>query len=303
MPLIVLVVAVASVTVAHPAFLGVNSLTTVLNVAAPIIILAVGQTFPILTGGIDLSQAAVTSLGTVIIALTLPSLGGLGIVFVLLCTTLIGVLNGVIAVWAQIPTFIVTLGGLTVWGAVAMVISGATTLPLGDSHGAIAWITARITSGLTVAPLLAITLTVLVALVIQYGRGGRAIHYVGLGEAAAQLAGVATRRARILAFGAAGLSAGIAALVISSTQYSGAPTLADSLLLPVIAAVVLGGTALTGGIGGPLRSLVGALTIAVLRVGLGIAGVDPAIEQIIYGCAIIIAVAITIDKKKWGVVK
>jgi ribose transport system permease protein len=100
-----------------------------------------------------------------------------------------------------------------------------------------------------------------------------------------------------------GLFAGLAALLLSASQFSGSPTLADALLLPTIAAVVVGGSAITGGVGGPLRTLVGALIIAVLRVGLSVVGVDPSYEQIVYGAVVIAAVALTLDRSRMGVVK
>jgi ribose transport system permease protein len=91
--------------------------------------------------------------------------------------------------------------------------------------------------------------------------------------------------------------------VLAASQFSGAPTLADSLLLPAIAAVVVGGTAITGGVGGPLRTLVGALLIVVLRTGMSVVGVDPSYEQIVYGVVIIAAVALTLDRGQLGIVK
>lgn len=93
------------------------------------------------------------------------------------------------------------------------------------------------------------------------------------------------------------------ALNLRQSQYSGSPTLADSLLLPVIAAVVVGGTAITGGIGGPLLTVVGAAIIVTLRVGLTAMGIDPSLEQIFYGVMIIAAVALTLDRSRLKVVK
>ena len=85
--------------------------------------------------------------------------------------------------------------------------------------------------------------------------------------------------------------------------YSGNPTIADSLLLPSIAAVVVGGTAITGGSGGLGRTLVGALTVGVLRVGIAVVGLDPAYEPMAYGMLMIVAVALTIDRSKTSIVK
>jgi ribose transport system permease protein len=107
----------------------------------------------------------------------------------------------------------------------------------------------------------------------------------------------------VLVFAVSGLCAGISGLLLVARTFSGAPTLADSLLLPTVAAVVVGGTAITGGFGGLGRTFLGVLIITVLRVGLGIMGVDPSYEQISYGLVVIIAVALTLDRSKLLVLK
>jgi ribose transport system permease protein len=91
--------------------------------------------------------------------------------------------------------------------------------------------------------------------------------------------------------------------MLAASQHSGGPTLAHTLLLPAIAAVIVGGTAITGGVGGAMRTVIGALIIVVLRVGLTAVGVDPSFEQIVYGTVIIAAVVLTIDRSRLGVVK
>lgn len=302
-PFAVLVLLVLAVGLAEPSFLRPRSLGTVVKVAAPLIILAIGQMFPILTGGIDLTQAVLASLGTVLLALFLPHLGIIGVIAMLILITAAGALSGTVAVVAQIPTFIVTLGGMTVWAAVSMVASGSTTIPIGDGHQFLAWMNIPVVGVITVASVLAISIAFFAAYLIRTMTRGRAFHLLGLGEGAARLAGVRTARVRIAAFAISGFTAGLAAMMLSAAQHSGSPTLANELLLPVIASVVLGGTAITGGVGGPVRALVGALTIAVLRVGLGIAGVNPAFEQIIYGAAIVVAVIFTLDRARLKIVK
>lgn len=184
-----------------------------------------------------------------------------------------------------------------------MVISGATTIPISAGHEYLSWLNKPVIGVIPVSSILAVLFVVGAALMIRYLVRGRAFHLLGLGEGAARLGGLRTGMVRIAALSISGLAAGIAAMMLSGAQHSGSPTLAKDLLLPVIAAVVLGGTAITGGIGGPMRSLIGALTISVLRVGLGIAGVDPAFEQIAYGVVIIVAVLFTIDRKRILIVK
>jgi len=132
---------------------------------------------------------------------------------------------------------------------------------------------------------------------------GRSLHAMGLAEPAVLMSGVSTRRLRILAFTLCSVFAGLAAIVLAAAQRSGGPSLADTLQLPAIAAVVIGGTAITGGVGGAIKTLIGALIIVVLRVGLTAMGVDPAYEQIVYGAVIILAVALTIDRSRLRSIK
>ena len=108
---------------------------------------------------------------------------------------------------------------------------------------------------------------------------------------------------KIGAFAVSGGCAGLAAVLLVARNYSGSPTVADSLLLPAVAAIVVGGTAITGGHGSLWRTLAGALVVTLLRVGLSTVGVSSAYEQILYGAIIIVAVALTLDRSKVLVIK
>lgn len=303
MPLLVLGLLLLVIGINEPSFLRPASIGTIIQISAPITILALGQTFVILTGGIDLSQAVLASFGTVLVALWIGPLGGLGVVLAVLAITAAGLLNGAVSAYAQVPSFIVTLGSMGFWGAVAMLVSGATTISITAGHDTIGWLATTRLWGIPLGAVLAVVASLVVGALLPLLARGNVFHAMGLAEAAALLSGVRTRRVRVLAFGISALCAGCAAVMMSASQYSGSPTLANSLLLPVIAAVVIGGTAITGGVGGPLRSLVGALVIGVLRVGMGIVGVNPAFEQIMYGAGIIVAVAFTLDRSRVGIVK
>lgn len=303
LPSVMLIVLVLVISSVQSSFLSPISLRTLLESAAPIALIALGQTLVILTGGIDLSLAVLTSLGTVILALTLNAFGGVGILVTIALITGMGVLNGFVTAFAQIPSFVVTLGSMGLWSGIALVISGASTVSIGANYDAIAWLTETKIGGLSLSVYMALVAAVIIALAIRVHKRGNALHAIGRAETAALMSGLKTRRARILAFGGAAFFSSIAAMVLASSQYSGNPTLADSLLLPAIAAVIVGGTAITGGVGGPFGTVIGALIIVVLRVGMTSLGVDPAYEQVVYGAVIVIAVAITLDRKRLGVIK
>jgi ribose transport system permease protein len=131
---------------------------------------------------------------------------------------------------------------------------------------------------------------------------GRQLKAIGLNERAAAYSGIRTQAMVILAFAGSGLFAAAAAVFqIAQLQSAGASTSA-SLLLPAIAAVIIGGTAISGGVGGVGRTLIGALIISVLRVGLDIVGVDSAVQPILYGLIVILAIAATVDRRRTLVV-
>lgn len=303
LPFIVLVLLVVIVTAAQPNFLALGSVRGLLESMAPILLLALGQTFVILTGGIDLSFAATASFASVLLAMLLPQLGVLGVIAVLAATTLIGFVNGLVIAKAQIPSFIATLGALGLYSGLALAISGASNIRVSTGYDAIAWITDLRVAQLPLAAILVILLAVLIAVAMRTLSRGKAFHAIGLAEQAVLMSGGSTQRIRILAFTLCSLFSGLAAVMLVASQHSGGPTLADTLQLPGIAAVVIGGTAITGGVGGPIKTVIGALIIVVLRVGLSAVGVDPSFEQIVYGVVIIAAVVLTIDRSRLGVVK
>ncbi|WP_449283410.1 ABC transporter permease [Leucobacter sp.] len=302
-PLAVLVLLVLVVTLRQPNFLGVGSMRGLLLSLAPILLLALGQMFVILTGGIDLSFATTASFGTVLLALWLPGMGAGGILLMLLVMAAIGFVNGVIVAKAQVPSFIVTLGSLGLYSGLGLWISGASTIRISEGYEPLAALKDLRLAQMPAVGVFAILAAVLVFLGMHTLKRGRTLHAMGLAEPAVLMSGISTVRLRILAFTACSLFAGLAAVVMATAQRSGGPTLADSLQLPAIAAVVIGGTAITGGVGGAIKTLIGALIIVVLRVGLTAIGVDPSYEQIVYGGVIVAAVALTLDRSRLRAIK
>lgn len=302
MPVVVLILLVGAVSTATPHFLSIQSLKTVADESSPIMVLAAGETLVILLGGIDLSIAALASLSTVLFALWLPEMGWLAIPAVLASTTLAGALQGFIHVKAQIPSFVVTLGGMALWSGLALTASDARNISITKGYDTIEWAFSSF-FGLPSAFLTAMAVLIVLGAVLRWLPAGRWISAIGNSEPAALLSGLRVGRAKVAVFAVSGLCAGLSGLLLASRSFSGAPSLADSLLLPTVAAVVIGGTAITGGFGGLGRTFVGALIITVLRVGVGLTGVEPAYEPISYGFVIIVAVALTLDRSKLSFVK
>lgn len=302
MPLIALFALLAALTIADPGFLTQRSVTAAVRTSAPLVVLAAGATLVVLCGGIDLSIAALCSLSTVFFAMWLPDLGGLTILAVVVAAGAIGAVQGIAHVVLRIPSFIVTLGGLSIFSSIALVISDAGPIRIVD-RGATNWLTMYVGGVVPMAFFVATVVVAAIALVLRFTPLQNWITATGYSESAARLAGTPVDLVKVGAFTVSGACAGLAAVMLVSRTFSGSPTLADNLLLPAVAAIVVGGTAITGGHGSVWRSLVGALVITLLRVGLPIVGVPSAYEQILYGAIIVAAVALTLDRSKVLIIK
>ncbi|MDO9456446.1 ABC transporter permease [Nocardioides sp.] len=302
MPVIALVALLAALTLADSSFLTQKSLTAAVRTSAPLVVLAAGATLVVLCGGIDLSIAALCSLSTVFFAMWLPDLGALTTLAVIIGAGLVGALQGIVHVVLRIPSFIVTLGGMSIFSAVALVVSDAGPIRVVDRE-ATSWLTTYVGGYVPMAFAVAVIVVAVVALVLKLTPLQSYVHATGYSESAARLAGTPVDLVKIGAFTVSGACAGLAAVMLVSRNFSGSPTMADNLLLPAVAAIVVGGTAITGGHGSLWRSLVGALVITLLRVGLPIVGVPSAYEQILYGAIIVVAVALTLDRSKVLVIK
>lgn len=302
MPVIALVALLAALSIADPDFLTEKSLTAAVRTSAPLVVLAAGATLVVLCGGIDLSIAALCSLSTVFFAMWLPDLGSLTTLAVIAVAGLIGAVQGIGHVLLRIPSFIMTLGGMSIFSAVALVISDAGPIRVTDRE-ATKWLTLYVAGRIPMAFVVALIVVAAIALVLRLTPLQSYITATGYSEASARLAGVPVDLVKVGAFVVSGACAGLAAVMLVSRNFSGGPTMADNLLLPAVAAIVVGGTAITGGHGSIWRSLIGALVITLLRVGLPIVGVPSAYEQILYGAIIVAAVALTLDRSKVLIIK
>jgi ribose transport system permease protein len=303
LPLITLVVLVALVGALQPVFLQPATLLELAGDTAVLFILATGVTFVIMLGGIDLSLQSMASLASVVVALTLSSLGYGAFFLAVGIGAIAGLLSGLAHTRLRIPSFIATLAMGGVLFSAALVSSGERSITLEQSdRGYLQWITG---DALGVPNVVLIGLVVLVvAHVLQaHTRFGRYSAAIGAGEPAAYASGVKVNRQKVLAFALSGGFAALAGVILTGRLASGSPTLAAEMLLPAIAAVVVGGTAITGGVGSIWRTLVGALIISVVRIGMTFLGVNIFAQNIVFGIVLVAAVAITIDRSKIPIVK
>jgi ribose transport system permease protein len=303
LPFGTLVVLVSVVGVLQPVFLDPSTLLQLASDTAVLFILATGVTFVIMLGGIDLSIQSMASLASVIVALTVARFGYGSFVLAVAVGALAGLLSGLAHVRLKVPSFIATLAMGGVLFSTALVSSKERSITLGDVDRSYqTWITGTVFG---VPNVIVIGLIVLiVAHILQaHTKFGRYSAAIGAGEPAAYASGVKVDRQKIYAYVLSASFAALAGVILAGRLASGSPTLAAELLLPSIAAVVVGGTAITGGVGSIWRTLVGALIISVVRIGMTFLGVNIFAQNIVFGAVLIAAVAITIDRSKIPIVK
>ena len=306
-PLIVLVLLCAIIAAINPNFLSFGNFVRISQAAMIPLVLGLGATFIILMGSIDLSVEGVLTLGAVILSMLVLNganandYGIFAVLAVLLVGACVGFLNGVIHVKLTVPSFMTTLGTWFIGVGVANALLGGMAIRINEP-----WI-----RGLAIERFLGfpwgvwLALCCLgVALVIQnYTRLGRYIYALGGGEELAALSGISVARVRIATFTLAGIFYAIGGILAAAQLGLGNAQIGNGRLFTTVTAVVVGGTALSGGQGGVLQTLVGVFIVVVLSNGMVLMGVPPSVQIGVQGLMIIAAVALSIDRKLMRIVK
>jgi fructose transport system permease protein len=295
-PLIVLILACIVFGLANGRFFRPENLSIVLQQAAVVGSLAVGQTLIILTAGIDLSIGAVMVLSSLVMAKLVNDSGAPGIVALLagiIVAMVAGTLNGVLVTQIKLPPFIVTLGTFSIFTAITLIYAGGQTISL-TSGGLISWTGHTIGGGgfnITVGVIIMLLLYAGFAYVLRQTAWGRHLYATGDDPEAARLAGINTNRVLLSAYVVAGAVVGITAWILVGRINGADPNAGLNANLESITAVVIGGTSLFGGRGAIIGSLIGALIVQVFENGLALAGVDPNYQVLAVGVLVIAAVA------------
>lgn len=253
-------------------------------------IIATGVTLVIITGGIDLSVGAVMTLamtfgaGAMLAGVPVP----LAIALALLSGLLCGAVNGVLIAYARLPAIIVTLATMEIPRGVALLYTGG--YPLSNLPAAFGPLGRGEILGVHVPTLVMIAVVLAGHVFLTRFVAGRAFYALGGNEEAARLSGLPVNRYKLLAYTLSGFTAALAGVVLSSRLMSGQPNAGIGFELDAIAAVVLGGTAITGGRGSIVGTLIGALTLGVLNNGLNLMGVSPYTQKILKGLIILLAI-------------
>ncbi|WP_375480150.1 ribose ABC transporter permease [uncultured Nostoc sp.] len=277
-----------------PNFLTGGNIVNILRQASINIVLATGMTFVILTGGIDLSVGSILAVSAVVALLVslLPALSWAAVPAALLAGLLLGLLNGALITFLDVPPFIVTLGSLTALRGVAFLVAKGTTLINRDIN--FAWVGNTYIGPFPWLVIIALLTVIVSWFVLRQTVLGVQIYAVGGNERAARLTGIKVNRVLLFVYGISGLLAGLAGIMSASRLYSASGIVGQGYELDAIAAVILGGTSFTGGIGTIGGTLLGALIIAILNNGLTLLNLSYFWQLVVKGLVIILAV--TIDR-------
>jgi ribose transport system permease protein len=292
-PSLALIVMFIIYSIASPYFLTGTNITNVLVQSAPLLILATGQTFALLMGGLDLSQGSIISLVSVVTATVMMNYGIVPAAIVGLASGIaVGVVNGVLIGKARIQPFIVTLGMLYMIAGTALVVSNGSTifgLPRPDVD-IFFWFGGGFIGPLPVPLVIAVILVAVAHFVLSRTPVGRHIYAIGSNEQVAVMSGVNVGRTKIFIYFMSGSFAAIAGFLLSGRVISGQPLLGSGdLLLQSIGAVIIGGTSIFGGRGGVLRTVLGVLVIAFMVNGLNLLAISTFTQQVIVGAIIILS--------------
>jgi ribose transport system permease protein len=300
-PLIALAVVAGAVALTTERFLEAGNLSNLVLQVSIIAIVAIGSSFVIFTGGIDLSPGSMIALLTMVFAMTVKMAGlplAIGVLVVLALGVLLGLVNGVLTAYLRIPSFITTLAALSAFRGMAFMFNKGSPIFSLSPH-----LEAVFYGKLLAVPLPLYYVVLLYALAFWFLRNtapGRAIYAVGGSSAAAHLSGIHVRRIQLLAFVVAGLTAGMGAVLMAARLNSGSPNYGVGMELSAIAAAVIGGASLAGGRGNIVNTVLGALTIVIVQNGLNLNAVPTSAQNVVVGAIIVLAVGIDMWRAELG---
>lgn len=303
--LLVVVVMIIIFAILEPNFLNSMNIMNLLSDSAPLMIMAAGMTPILILGSIDLSVGSMCSVANVMmltVMLTMKDTGmhpALIFLLALLLTIAAGVASGMILGWIhvklKVPSFIASLGFMSVWDSAALMITNSPIKLPKALKGTAAWY--KITIGPFGLPLLiAVLFIVIYHFVITRSAFGRSLFAIGGNERAARMSGIRVDLYKIIVFAVNGLCAALGAMFLLVKANSAAPTVGESFTLMVISAVVAGGTPNTGGSGSVLKTIVGVFIISIIKNGMNMVGVNVYWQKVVYGVIILLAVAISADR-------
>jgi inositol transport system permease protein len=295
-------------SIVSPAFRTLRNVTNIIRQVSAIGLISIGVTFCIVTGGIDLSTGSVVGLISVIcasmaqnqfnpdqpISIVMPLV--FTIVIALGAGSAVGLVNGAITAYGNIPPFIATLGMMTVARGVAQLYSGGR--PIGRLKDGMVFMGSGSFFGIPIPILIYLLIAVFAWVLLSRSRFGKHVTAIGCNIQAARICGINIKRTLVLVYIFCGFTVAVAAIIITGRTAGGNPAYGLGYELDAIAATVIGGTSLAGGIGSIPLCVVGALIIGVINNGMDLVRINPYWQQIVKGTIIVVAVLIDARRQK-----
>lgn len=284
------------ISILTPRFLTISNIMNVFTQVSVNAILAIGMSFVILTGGIDLSVGSILAISGAVSASLIKSTNNifLSLLVAILIGAAIGLMNGIVVSKGKIQAFIVTLSTMTIFRGITVVFTNGT--PISGLADAFMIIGNKKIGGYIPVPAVITALILFIAwYILNQTRFGRYVYAIGGNEDSARLSGINTDKIKTFVYVLCGVTAAISGVITTSRVGSASPNAGAGFELDAIAAVVVGGTSLAGGEGTVIGTIIGAMIIGVLNNGLNLAGVSAYYQSIVKGLVILLAVLI--DKK------
>lgn len=297
-PLLGFIILVVIVSVLNPAFMEPLNILNLLRQVAINALIAFGMTFVILTGGIDLSVGSILALSSAFVAnLMLAGVDPiLAILIGCIAGAIMGAINGLLITKGKMAPFIATLATMTIFRGLTLVYTNGNPITgLGDDLS-FQLFGRGYFLGIPVPAITTMIVFAVLWIILHKTAFGRKTYAIGGNEKAAIVSGIKVHRVKIMIYSLAGLLSALAGSILMSRLNSAQPTAGQSYELDAIAAVVLGGTSLTGGRGWIVGTLIGALIIATLNNGLNLLGVSSFFQMVVKG--VVILIAVLIDRKR-----
>jgi ribose transport system permease protein/putative xylitol transport system permease protein len=285
-----------------PAFLSYRNIVNIASQSSVLLLVSLGSAFVIVMGSIDLSVGATASLSGIVAAELAGQFGPWALAAGVLVGLAAGALNGLLLTVLRIPSFLTTLGTMSLMTGLALIITQGVPVSISDP----AFMGLANSRVAFTVPLLVFWSSAAYVICLVVGartRFGRYIYAIGGGEQVAIISGVPVNRYKVYAFIVSGGLAALGGGLLAGWLQTGAPGAGSGYMLGAITAVVMGGIPLTGGFGSIGRTLLGVLVIGVLSNGLNLAGIGPYVQTVIQGIVVIVAVAFSLDRSKLSILK
>ena len=294
--LIMIVALTIALSLMSDSFFTVRNLLNILNQNAPLAIMASAMTLVIIAGGFDLSVGAIFAMGAVCSAwIALHVDPYIGLLMAPVIGLLLGTMNGLVITTLKVHSFLATIATSLIFKGIAIVISDGRLIPVRMAE--FTWLGRDKIAGVFIAVWVMVIFALLLTFLLNRTVFGRKVFSVGGNEDAAILSGIRTNRIKIATFALAGLAAGLASAIQVSRISMGQASAGTGMELQAIAAVILGGTSIYGGVGAVWRSIAGVLLLALINNGFNILNADPFYRDLTTGLVILAAIGISAGGK------